>query len=154
MTGHLVLSTLHTNDAAGAVSRLTEMGVAPFLISSAIDCVQAQRLARRLCSECKEPFEPDAKMRENIGLDLDEEITLYRPKGCDRCNNTGYRGRVGVYEVMLMSERIQQLTVERASSDQIKQVAIAEGMQTLREDGLEKVRMGFTSYEEVLRVIV
>ncbi len=154
LTGHLVLSTLHTNDAAGAISRLTEMGVAPFLISSAIDCVQAQRLARRLCSQCKEPFEPDAQLRENIGLDPDEEITLYRPKGCDRCNNTGYKGRVGVYEVMLMSERIQQLTVERASSDQIKQVAIAEGMQTLREDGLEKMMAGLTSYEEVLRVIV
>ncbi len=154
LTGHLVLSTLHTNDAAGAISRLTEMGVAPFLTSSAIDCVQAQRLARRLCSECKEPFEPDAKMLEKMGFEPNEKITLYRPKGCDRCNNTGYKGRVGVYEVMLMSEKIQQLTVERASSEQIKEVAIAEGMQTLKEDGMEKMRQGLTSYEEVLRVIV
>ncbi len=154
LTGHLVLSTLHTNDAPGAISRLTEMGVAPFLIASAIDCVQAQRLARRLCKECKEPFEPDKDLRRDIGLDPDEQITIYRPNGCEKCNNTGYKGRVGIYEVMLISERIQKLTVERATSEQIKQVAVEEGMHTLRDDGLEKMRLGLTSYEEVLRVIV
>lgn len=154
LTGHLVLSTLHTNDAPGAISRLTEMGVAPFLISSSIDCVQAQRLARRLCSNCKEPFEPDDILLERLDAQPGEEITLFRPEGCEKCNNTGYKGRVGVYEVMLMSERIQKLAVERATSEEIKQVAIEEGMQTLREDGIAKVKLGMTSYEEVLRVIV
>ena len=154
LTGHLVLSTLHTNDAPGAISRLTEMGIEPFLISSAIDCVQAQRLARRLCPKCKEPYTPDKELLDAMGVDSGEPVTLYRPKGCDKCNNTGYKGRVGLYEVMLMSPAIEQLTVERATADAIKKVACAEGMTTLREDGVAKVLKGMTSYEEVLRVVV
>lgn len=154
LTGHLVLSTLHTNDAPGAISRLTEMGIEPFLISSAIDCVQAQRLARRLCPHCKEAYTPDADLIKAMGIEPAEPLTLYRPIGCPKCNNNGYKGRVGLYEVMLMSPTIEKLTVERATAEEIKQVAIAEGMQTLREDGIAKVLQGQTSYEEVLRVVV
>lgn len=156
LTGHLVLSTLHTNDAPGAVSRLTEMGIAPFLISSAIACIQAQRLARRLCSECKEPYTPPVEPLRNVGFPFDENNipTLFRPVGCNKCNNTGYKGRVGLYEIMLMSENIELLTIERATAEEIKKVAIQEGMKTLREDGLEKVGMGLTSIEEVMRVVV
>jgi type IV pilus assembly protein PilB len=154
LTGHLVLSTLHTNDAPGAISRLTEMGIAPFLISSAIDCVQAQRLARRLCSECRQPYQPDAELAAALEIEDPAGVTVYGPGGCERCNNTGYKGRVGLYEVMLMSPEIERLTVERATSEEIKKVAIAEGMKTLRRDGVDKVLKGLTSYEEVLRVVV
>ncbi len=157
LTGHLVFSTLHTNDAPSAISRLIEMGIEPFLVASAIDCVQAQRLARRLCTECKEPYKPTRKALEEIGFPLEEgeEIpTLYRPKGCPKCNGTGYKGRIGIYEVMLMSETIERLAVEKATAEQIKKVALEEGMKTLRMDGFEKVRLGVTSIEEVLRVVV
>ena len=158
LTGHLVLSTLHTNDAPGALSRLTEMGIEPFLTSSAVDCVLAQRLARRLCKECKEPFKPTKEMlRKNDfppeTLDRDD-VTLYRAKGCSRCNGTGYKGRLGLYEVMIVSEAIRRLTVERKSSDEISRVAQAEGMKMLREDGIDKVLLGMTSVEEIARVIV
>lgn len=154
LTGHLVLSTLHTNDAPGAISRLTEMGIEPFLISSSIDCVQAQRLARRLCSKCKEPYTADVEMVKSMGIESNEPLTLYRPNGCPACNNTGYKGRVGLYEVMLMSDAIEKLTIERATAEEIKRVAIEEGMRTLRQDGIAKVAQGQTSYEEVLRVVV
>lgn len=154
LTGHLVLSTLHTNDAPGAISRLTEMGVAPFLISSAIDCVQAQRLARRLCPECRKPYEPDEELLTKMGVPGEKNVTLYHPGGCPLCNDTGYKGRVGLYEVMVVSEQIQQLTVEHATSDDIKKVAVEEGMRTLREDGIAKVLKGLTSFEEILRVVV
>ena len=157
LTGHLVLSTLHTNDAPGALSRLTEMGIEPFLTASAIECVIAQRLARKLCPSCKEAYKPtEEALRQNefppdiIGKD----ITLYRPKGCRKCNNTGYKGRLGLYEVMLVSEAIERLTVERKSADEVSRVAQAEGMVTLREDGIYKVIKGMTSMEEIGRVIV
>jgi type IV pilus assembly protein PilB len=156
LTGHLVLSTLHTNDAPGAVSRLNEMGIAPFLTASAIHCVQAQRLARRLCPECKEEYRVaiDVLKRVEFPLDSDEPPVLYKPKGCHKCNNTGYKGRIGVYEVMLLSDTIKRLCVERATADEIKRIAVAEGMKTLRQDGYDKVTLGITSLEEVLRVIV
>lgn len=155
LTGHLVLSTLHTNDASGAVTRLIEMGVEPFLVSSAVDCVLAQRLARRLCSECKTEYTPSKQMLLEAGFPEDDlPETLFRAGGCAKCSNTGYRGRMGVHEVMLMSEDIRRLTVEEASADEIKRVAIAQGMLTLRQDGLEKVRQGATSIEEICRVIV
>ncbi len=156
LTGHLVLSTLHTNDAPSAIQRLTEMGVEPFLIASALDCVQAQRLARRLCSECKQPYQPTKAQIEEIGLPIidGEPPTLYHPIGCAKCNGTGYRGRLGVYEVMLMSEEIERLTVRKSSAEEIKKVAVEQGMRTLRDDGFEKARHGITSIEEILRVIV
>lgn len=156
LTGHLVLSTLHTNDAPSAISRLTEMGIAPFLISSAVACVQAQRLARRLCPECKEEYQPPLAALKNAGFPVSgkEAPVLYRPVGCSKCDNTGFRGRVGLYEIMLMSEKIEQLTVDRASADEIRKVAIEEGLKTLKDDGFAKVKMGLTSIEEIMRVVV
>lgn len=161
LTGHLVLSTLHTNDAPGALTRLTEMGVEPFLTASAVDCVIAQRLVRKLCEYCKEGFLPTPEALRTAGFDdkvvekaRDGELTLYRARGCPRCNNTGYKGRMGLYEVMLVSEAIERLIVERKSADEIGRVAQAEGMVSLREDGLDRVLQGLTSVEEISRVIV
>jgi type IV pilus assembly protein PilB len=158
LTGHLVLSTLHTNDAPGALTRLTEMGIEPFLSSSAVDCVLAQRLARRLCSQCKEPFTATREMLRKNDFPPEvcdrDDVVLYRAKGCSRCNNTGYKGRLGLYEVMIVSEAIRRLTVERKSADEISRVAAAEGMKFLREDGMDKVLLGMTSVEEIARVII
>ena len=159
LTGHLVLSTLHTNDAPGALSRLTEMGIEPFLTASAVDCVLAQRLARKLCESCKEPFKPTQEMlrRNDFPPEVVQDwanVTLYKGVGCNRCNGTGYKGRLGLYEVMLVTEAIERLTVERKSADEISRVAQAEGMRGLREDGIDKVLQGRTSIEEIARVIV
>ena len=157
LTGHLVLSTLHTNDAPSAVTRLAEMGIDPFLVGSAVDCVLAQRLARRLCSKCKESYEPTPLELKSAGLpwqDDDALPTLYRHKGCTHCAKTGYRGRLAVHEVMLVTEEIERLIVERASTDDIAKHAMAQGMRSLREDGLAKVLMGQTTLEEIARVIV
>jgi type IV pilus assembly protein PilB len=156
LTGHLVLSTLHTNDAPSAVTRLTEMGIEPFLVSSAVDCVLAQRLVRVLCEKCKEYYQPtaDALKEARIPLLPDGSIPrLYRPVGCNTCGNTGYRGRMAVHEVMLMSEEIERMTVERRSSEEIARVAQEQGMLTLRQDGILKVLDGRTSIEELFRVI-
>jgi type IV pilus assembly protein PilB len=157
LTGHLVLSTLHTNDAPSALTRLTEMGIETFLVASALDCVLAQRLARRLCEKCKEPYLPteDELISAMFPFDPDDELPkLYRPVGCTACGRTGYRGRLAVHEVMTVTEEIERLVVEKASSDEIARVAIEQGMTTLRQDGMEKVRSGVTSIEEVLRVVV
>ncbi|NLE23564.1 MAG: Flp pilus assembly complex ATPase component TadA [Actinobacteria bacterium] len=158
LTGHMVLSTLHTNDAPGALSRLTEMGIEPFLTSSAVDAVLAQRLARRLCPQCKEPYTATREMLRKNDFPPEvcdrDDVVLYRAKGCSRCNNTGYKGRLGLYEVMIVSEAIRRLTVERKSADEIGRVAAAEGMKSLREDGIDKVLLGMTSVEEIARVIV
>jgi type IV pilus assembly protein PilB len=155
LTGHLVLSTLHTNDSAGAVTRLIEMGVEPFLVSSAVDCVLAQRLARKLCSDCKEEWRPKPEVLIEAGYPADNlPEVVYRAVGCKKCGNTGYRGRIGVHEVLMMTEEISRLCVENATAEDIKQVAVEQGMLTLRQDGLEKVRSGLTSIEEVVRVIV
>jgi type IV pilus assembly protein PilB len=156
LTGHLVLSSLHTNDAPSAISRLIEMEVEAFLVASAVDCVVAQRLARQLCERCKEGYEPDVTALREAGYAehiWNDVAQLFRPVGCPACSNTGYRGRVGLYEVMLMSEEIERLAVERASSDQIRHMAMEQGMTTLKDDGLEKARRGQTSIEEVLRVV-
>jgi type IV pilus assembly protein PilB len=159
LTGHLVLSTLHTNDAPGALTRLSEMGVEPFLTSSAVDCVIAQRLIRRLCVHCKEPYQPNGETLERLGFPDDvvsnwRDVALYRSIGCSRCSNTGYKGRVGIYEIMLMSEAIERLIVERKSADEIARVAKAEGMLPLRDDALQRALEGATSIEEIARVIV
>ncbi len=156
LTGHLVLSSLHTNDAPSALTRLTEMDVETFLVASAIDSIVAQRLARKLCERCKVAYRPDEPELMAAGYPewLWPEITeIYRPQGCAACGNTGFRGRMGLYEVMPITEEIERLTIERASSESIKTVAVQQGMVTLREDGLEKVRMGNTSIEEVARVV-
>lgn len=156
LTGHLVLSTLHTNDAPSAITRLIEMGVEPFLVSSSVDCVLAQRLTRVLCENCKQPYEPGVEDLEAIGLEFEpgEERVLYKAKGCRRCFNSGYRGRIGVYELMIMSDEIARLCNNRRSANEIQDVAIREGMATLRQDGFMKARKGITSLEEVLRVVV
>jgi type IV pilus assembly protein PilB len=156
LTGHLVLSSLHTNDAPSAITRLIEMEVETFLVASAIDCVVAQRLARKLCEKCKQAYTPEPTELAEAGYPewMIPDITeLFRPQGCGACANTGYRGRVGLYEVMPMSEEIERLTVERASSDVIRSVAIEQGMKLLRDDGLVKARKGETSIEEIARVV-
>ena len=156
LTGHLVLSSLHTNDAASAISRLVEMEVETFLVASAIDCVVAQRLFRVLCERCKEAYKPEHAELVAAGYPewlIPEIETLFRPTGCSACSNTGYRGRAGLYEVMPMTEEIQRLTVDRASADELRKTAIEQGMMTLRDDGLEKARMGRTSIGEIARVV-
>ena len=157
LTGHLVLSSLHTNDAPSAVTRLVEMGIEPFLVGSALDCVLAQRLARRLCDKCKEPYEPEPDRLTGVGFPWQpgEEIPkLYRPIGCTSCSKTGYKGRLALHEVMAISEDIERLAVERASAATIAAVAREQGMVTLRMDGMHKVIDGVTSLEEIVRVVV
>jgi type IV pilus assembly protein PilB len=157
LTGHLVLSTLHTNDAPSAVSRLTEMGIEPFLVGSALDAVLAQRLARRLCKKCKESYTPTpeslvaSRFPWQDGEPLPE---LFRPIGCSVCSKTGYKGRLALHEVMVVSEEVERLAVEKASATVIEKVAREQGMKTLREDGLSKVLAGVTSLDEILRVVV
>ena len=158
LTGHLVLSTLHTNDAASTPMRMVEMGVEPFLVVSALDCVVAQRLARKLCDRCREEYEPTHAELTEAGwpaalLKADGPPMLYRAIGCAACSRTGYRGRLAVHEVMVMSEEISRMVVERYSSDDIKKTALSQGMLTLREDGLVKVAQGKTTLEELFRVI-
>jgi type IV pilus assembly protein PilB len=152
LTGHMVLSTLHTNDAPSAITRLVEMGVEPFLVASAIDCVVAQRLARTLCSHCKQRTIIGADVLRDHGFSAQFDIEAYEPIGCVRCGGMGYKGRLGLFEVMVMSEQLRSLTLERASADQVAAVAVREGMRRLRDDGLDKVKSGLTSMAEVARV--
>ena len=152
LTGHLVLSTLHTNDAPAAVTRLTEMGIEPFLTASALDTVVAQRLARALCAHCKKQtiLTPEALMAAGFRASFD--IEAYEPGGCSRCKGTGYKGRFGLYEVMVMSDEIRSLAIQRASAEEIGRIAAVQGMRRLREDGLERVKEGVTSIAEIARV--
>jgi type IV pilus assembly protein PilB len=152
LTGHLVLSTLHTNDAASSITRLTEMGIEPFMTASAVDCVVAQRLARTLCTHCKRTTVLPADALKAAGVDHASKVEVYEATGCPRCGNTGYKGRVGLYEVMRVSDEIRELTVSLAPAEAIKAKAVEQGMQTLRKDGLEKVWQGLTSMAEVARV--
>jgi type IV pilus assembly protein PilB len=154
LTGHLVLSTLHTNDAAGAVTRLVDMGIEPFLVSSSVSGVIAQRLVRILCQRCKQPYTPTEEVLRRIGLDLFvAPPTLYKAVGCEFCNDIGYKGRLGIFEIMPVDEAIKTLVVKHATSSQIKDVAMAAGMRMLQQDGLAKELNGTTSLEEVLRVV-
>jgi type IV pilus assembly protein PilB len=153
LTGHLVLSTLHTNDAPGAVARLIEMGVEPFLVASAVDCVVAQRLARKLCDHCKKAVVLEGRVLRENGFTIDEdEIEAFEPAGCSRCGGNGYKGRVGLYEVMAVSDEIRRLAVTRASAEEIAAAATADGMRRLRDEGVAKVRAGLTSFAELARV--
>ena len=152
LTGHLVLSTLHTNDAPTAITRLIEMGIEPFLVGSAVDCVVAQRLARMLCEECKQRTTITTEVLLRNGFNLGQDLECYEPVGCARCGGTGYKGRIGLYEVMWISETVRAMCVARETAEAIAKVAVAEGMMRLREDGLEKVRRGLTSLAEVARV--
>ena len=153
LTGHLVLSTLHTNDAPTAITRLVEMGIEPFLVASALDCVVAQRLARTLCGNCKRRTLIPAHVLNDNGYPAGYDIEAYEPVGCPRCSGTGYKGRVGIYEVMTISPEIRSMALERRPADDIRRVAMEQGMSSLREDGLDKVKNGRTSIAEVARVM-
>jgi type IV pilus assembly protein PilB len=157
LTGHLVLTTLHTNDAASTPLRLIEMGIEPFLVTSAVDCVLAQRLARRLCDRCKVPFVPTEAELTAAKWDFSrlavDDLVFYRSVGCPSCGETGYRGRLAIHEVMLMTEELNKLVVARASSEQVRRLAEDQGMLDLRSDGLAKVALGITTLSEVSRVV-
>jgi type IV pilus assembly protein PilB len=153
LTGHLVLSTLHTNDAPSAVTRLIEMGIEPFLVASAIECVVGQRLARALCSNCKRRTIVPAAVLQDNGYDVPLDIEAYDPVGCGRCGHTGYKGRLGIYEVMQLTPEIRSMALERRPAEELADLAVSQGMRRLREDGLEKVKLGRTSIAEIARVI-
>ena len=150
LTGHFVLSTIHTNDSLSAVNRLEDMGIEPFLLASTLRVLEAQRLIRRLCKECKEPYECDPETAKRHGLEPGQ--TLYRPKGCDHCRGAGYRGRIGVFEVVRITARMANLIQTRAALPELRQAAREQGMKLLLDNGLDKVRQGMTSLEEVLTV--
>ncbi|MFM9081443.1 MAG: GspE/PulE family protein [Opitutaceae bacterium] len=160
LTGHLVFSTLHTNDAPGAITRLVDMGIEPFLVASAIELVIAQRLVRRLCTECSRPVSiPRVKLQENLAIlgceasEADAAANLREPVGCDRCRGTGYRGRIGIFEIFRLNEEMHQLVLKRESTRTLADCARRNGMRTLGQSGWEKVRGGLTTFDEVLRVI-
>jgi type IV pilus assembly protein PilB len=154
LTGHLVFSTLHTNDAPTAVARLIEMGIEPFLVASSVIGVLAQRLVRVICSECKEGYTPpvEAFRRLNLAMDL-ESVTFHRGRGCDRCRHTGYRGRIGVFELMLITDHLRELVLRKAPTHELRQAALEGGMMTLRQDAMQKILEGITTMEEALRVV-
>jgi type IV pilus assembly protein PilB len=152
LTGHQVLSTMHCNDAPGAIARLDDMGIAPFLISSSVVLACAQRLMRRICPMCKEPVSYPTKMFQDLDIDpkLFEGVTLHRGRGCDRCKNTGYAGRCAIIEVMTVSDEIRKMIIDRKSAMEIGKLAVEQGMKTLRMVALDKVREGISTLEQVL----
>ena len=154
LTGHLVFSTLHTNDSAGGVTRLVDMGIEPFLVASSVEALVAQRLVRRLCPKCKRAWTVEMPFLESIGFPISKLLTgtICEPVGCEECRGTGYAGRTGIYEILLVSDAIRQMIVERRSAADIKVHALEHGMRTLRTDGWRKVLAGVTTLEEVLRV--
>jgi type IV pilus assembly protein PilB len=153
LTGHLLLSTMHTNSAPASISRLVEMGIEPFLVASSVRCVVAQRLTRVLCTACKRPVTLEASVLSSSGFPLGHDLEAFEAGGCPRCGGTGFRGRLGVYEIMPVSDAIRELTLHSSSAERIAEVAIAEGMRTLREDAFEKVKQGVTALDEVMRVL-
>jgi type IV pilus assembly protein PilB len=156
LTGHLVLSTLHTNDAPSTINRLMNMGIEPFLVATSVNLICAQRLVRRACAECKEPIQMPSQALVDVGFNQEEapQLTLYKGRGCATCNNTGYRGRIGLYEVMEISEEVRELILSGASAMELRRKAIEEGMISLRHSGLHKIRDGLTTVEEVVRETV
>ena len=153
LTGHLVLSTLHTNDSAGAVTRLVDMGVEPFLIASSLEAVLAQRLVRRICIHCRTPYEPPLALLQLVGIDLSDtgDREFFYGRGCEKCSDIGYRGSMGIYEWLRLSDAVRDLVVQRAPTLVIKQKALEQGMRTLRDDGLRAIFDGVTSIEEVVK---
>src|SRR5262249_38748985 len=156
LTGHFVLSTLHTNDAPSAITRLNEMGVEPFLTGAAVTGVLAQRLARRLCENCREEYRPTEEelLASRVSPDALAGRNFYRKGGCSRCRQTGYRGRIGIFQLLEMSETLEELAAEKRSREELERAAIAEGMGSLWDDGVTKVMAGLTSIEELARVTV
>jgi type IV pilus assembly protein PilB len=156
LTGHLVLSTLHTNDAPSTINRLMNMGIEPFLVATSVHLICAQRLVRRICKECRAPVDLPPQALIDIGFTPEDakNVTVYKGKGCTTCNNTGYKGRVGLYEVMECSDEVRQLVLEGASAIELKRMSIEEGMVTLRQSGLHKIRDGVSTIEEVVRETV
>lgn len=155
LTGHLVFSTLHTNDAAGSITRLLEMGIEPFLVSSSLVCLVAQRLVRLICPKCKKPDKSKKDIISQIRGELDfdtKEAQISEGEGCQECRFTGFKGRTGIYEILRISQPIRELVLKGTSSQQIRKQAVSEGMRTLRHDGLRKVISGLTTYTEVMRV--
>jgi len=154
LTGHLVFATLHTNDSAGAVTRLINMGIEPFLVTSSTIAIQAQRLVRRVCPHCRESYQPDPESLKEVGISLEDinSTAFYRGLGCEKCIQRGYYGRSGIFELLVMSPHIQELILQGADSNVVKREARREGMRTLREDGAEKLLRGETTIEEILRV--
>jgi type II secretory ATPase GspE/PulE/Tfp pilus assembly ATPase PilB-like protein len=152
LTGHLVFSTLHTNDAPGSITRLQDMGVEPYLLASVLSGVLAQRLVRRICQKCRAPHVPDPADLLAIGVSDADGVELYKGEGCDACRKTGYKGRVGIYELFVISEEIRSLILRKAATSEIRKVAIERGMVALREDGWRKAQAGQTTVEEILRV--
>ena len=154
LTGHQVLSTMHCNDAAGAIARLDDMGIAPFLISSSVILACAQRLVRKICPSCKEPVSYPATMFRDLGIPPNhfDDVQIFRGRGCDRCNNSGYSGRSAIVEAMTVTDEIRKLIIARSSAMEISRVAISQGMKTLRLVALDKVREGLTTLEQTLVV--
>jgi len=153
LTGQLVLSTLHTNDAPSAITRLIDMGVEPFLVASSVTLIEAQRLVRKLCTTCREPFDPPADLLKKLEVKPSKGATFFKPGGCRLCNNSGFHGRMGIMEAFQVDERIRELVVNRSQSWEIKEHAVkAQGMRTLREDGVKKAEQGLTTLEEVIAV--
>jgi general secretion pathway protein E len=152
LTGHLVFSTLHTNDSAGAVTRMLDLGVEPYLVASSVIAVLAQRLVRKLCPDCKECVKADSQKMREMGLGYGAFEKVYHSIGCDKCFQTGYRGRTGIYEFMVVDDDVRQCIYQRETAGAVKKAALDAGLSTLRMDGLRKVESGITSLEEVLRV--
>lgn len=152
LTGHLVFSTLHTNDAPGAITRLLDMGIEPYLVSSSVECAIAQRLVRLICNKCKKEIKLDSKVKKDLGLKLDfSKVKFYKGKGCSACKFTGFRGRTGIYEVLILDDEIRDMILRRTSADQIREKALKSGMEMLFDDGMDKVIAGLTTVGEVLR---
>jgi len=156
LTGHLVLSTLHTNTAAGAIPRFLDMGAEDFLLASTVNAIVAQRLVRKICSSCITKYEPSEVIIRKLSKDLGVNLTsqkFYKGQGCNQCNSKGYSGRIGIFEVFSTSEKIRNQVTQRATSDEIQKQAVSEGMITMLQDGLDKVASGLTTIEEVIRVV-
>ncbi len=153
LTGHLVFSTLHTNDAPSAITRLIDMGMPPFLIASSVQGIQAQRLVRVLCPHCKEKIEPDEKLKKKLKIKDGEKVNVCRPKGCNDCNFTGFHGRIAIFEIFIMNDELRELTLKRVDAATLREAARRAGMRTMYEDGIEKVKMGITTLEEVESVV-
>jgi type IV pilus assembly protein PilB len=152
LTGHLVLSTLHTNDAPSSITRLINIGIEPYLISASLNAVLAQRLVRRICEQCKEPYQPSDDVKQALVRNKIDAPQLYRGKGCDRCRNTGYSGRCGIYEMLVLDDSIRDLVARSPDVTELRRYCEQAGMVSLRDDGIRKLQAGLTTVEEVLRV--